>query len=128
MRILKKEATDRKYVTTVTVDTGVKMAVNYTQAEKVIKTDLRKMYNMYTGTHLDRVVEAWEVQKKPNSWNAFTVKQYEEYEWLVSVQKDQKPIVAGIISIFANSSTRTWWMIFVMVENNEEFMNPLAML
>lgn len=43
-----------------------------------------------------------------------------EYEWLEKLSKNA-PILVGIINIFSNSSTETWWCTYSILEKNSLF-------
>lgn len=126
MKTVKKEATSIKNLVTMTVDTTISICTDFVCAEKLIKRELKKRYKVYTGARADRLIDAWEVVRDPKSWKSFEVKQFPEYEWLANSEDVQKPIMTGILSVYMNSSTRTWWIVYTILECNEEFANTLS--
>ena len=117
--IVKKEATNYLNVVNVTANTKIPSAKKYDYVEKLITHLFQSYFNVSPFSDVASLAAAWRVSHDSKSW-AVSIKCTPEYEWLEKLTKNA-PILVGIINIFSNSSTETWWCTYSILEKNSLF-------
>ena len=117
--IVKKEATNYLNVVNVTANTKIPSAKKYDYVEKLITHLFQSYFNVSPFSDVASLAAAWRVSHDSKSW-AVSIKCTPEYEWLEKLSKNA-PILVGIINIFSNSSTETWWCTYSILEKNSLF-------
>ncbi|RGS71976.1 hypothetical protein DWX77_11095 [Blautia obeum] len=118
--IAKKEATTYPNVVTLTANTGIALVKDYQRAESIIKELLASCYNICPFKNYEQLIAAYQVYIDSKSW-AISMKSTPEYEWLNTLPKKNTPILLGIVSIFSNSSSGTWWATYTIIDNDSIF-------
>lgn len=121
LKIVKKEATNRHGMVSITANTDISIAQDYGITETMICKVFHEMYNVYTGTDQIQLVNAWYGYLNPNDCSCST-RLSTEYAWLKSLSV-KKPVLISVQNIFMNSSTKTWWITYSILEHNTIFLD-----
>lgn len=117
--IIKKEATNYLNVVNVTANTKIPATKNYDYTEKLIIHLFQSYFNVSPFSDVASLAAAWRVSQDSKNWAA-SIKCTPEYEWVEKLPKNT-PILVGIINIFLNSSTETWWCTYSILKKNSLF-------